>query len=159
MLREILYLIGLTLLPFLELRASIPYGILRTDMHWTAIFMICVLSNIVLALLVYVFVHYIMQIFLKVKFIDRIYSKIVQRSQKKVQPYVDRYGMIGLALFIGMPFPGSGVYSGCLGAYLLGFDFKDYIKASVMGVLIAGVAVTLISLFGDGAWRFFIKVV
>ena len=106
------------------------------------VFLICVVSNIVLSFFVWFFVHHVMFLFLKIGFINNIYSKIVERSQKKVKPYVDKYGKIGLALFIGIPLPGSGVYSGCLGAYLLGYDFKDYIKAAVVGVLIAGVAVT-----------------
>ncbi len=158
MLEEIVILILMTMVPFLELRASIPYGILFLGMHWFTVFFVCVISNLILAPLVYIFVNYIMQFFLKIKFIDNIYQKFVIRTQKKVNPYVDKYGKIGLALFIGIPFPGSGVYSGGLGAYLLGFDFKDYIKASIIGVLIAGILVTLICLSGNGAWNFFIKV-
>jgi len=156
---EIILLILLTLVPFLELRASIPYGIFKTDLHWGLVFLICVAANIVLAPLVWIFIHKFMQIFLKIKFVNKIYKKIVSRTQKRVKPYVEKYGKIGLALFIGVPLPGSGVYSGGLGAYLLGFDFKDYLKASVIGVLIAGVAVLLISMFGNGAWLFLIKVI
>ena len=62
----------------------------------------------------------------------------------------EKYGIIGLALFIGVPLPGSGVYSGALGAYLLGFNFKDYFKAAVLGVLIAATIVTIVSIFGNG---------
>ncbi|MBD3354534.1 hypothetical protein GF361_00955 [Candidatus Woesearchaeota archaeon] len=158
MLEEIIILIFMTMIPFLELRASIPYGILFLGMNWFLVFFVCVISNILLAPLVYIFVNYIMKFFLKIQLIDKIYKKLIIRTQKRVEPYVDKYGKIGLALFIGIPFPGSGVYSGGLGAYLLGFDFKDYIKASIIGVLIAGVLVTLICLFGNGAWNFFIKV-
>jgi len=158
MLEEIVILILMTLIPFLELRASIPYGILFLGLHWYIVFVVCVISNIILAPLVYIFVNYIMKFFLRIKTIDKVYQKVIIKTQKKVNPYVEKYGKIGLALFIGIPFPGSGVYSGGLGAYLLGFNFKDYIKASIIGVLIAGVAVTLISLFGNGIWLFFIKV-
>ncbi len=155
----ILKLIILTFMPFLELRASIPFGVFASNIHWFWIFVICSLTNIILAFFVYAFVNYIMKFFLKVKFINKIYEKIVERSQRKVKPYVDKYGTIGLAIFIGIPLPGSGVYTGGLGAYLLGFKFKDYIIASIIGVLIAGTIVTLISVSGSEALYFMLKVI
>ena len=79
---SVLILIGLTLLPFLELRASIPYGVFATDLPVAQVFLICVLANIALAPLLYLFVNYVMHLFLKIKFIDRIYQKIVTRTQK-----------------------------------------------------------------------------
>ena len=154
---SVLILIGLTMLPFLELRASIPYGVLATDIPVAQVFVICVLANIALAPLLWLFVNYVMHLFLKIKFIDRIYQRIVTRTQKRVQPYVEKYGLLGLSLFIGVPLPGSGVYSGALGAYLLGYDFKNYLRAAVVGVLIAGIVVTLISVSGNSAFDFMIK--
>ena len=53
MIQEILELIGVTLLPGLELRASIPYGILQTELHWFMVFVICVVANILLGIIVY----------------------------------------------------------------------------------------------------------
>jgi len=155
----ILALIAITFLPFLELRASIPTGILILGMDWWTVFVVSVVTNILLAPLLYIFVNYFMHLFLKMDFIDKIYQRIVERTQKKVRPYVEKYGTIGLALFIGIPLPGSGVYSGALGAYLLGFKFKDYLIASVIGVLIAGILVTLISIGGNGVFTFLIKTV
>ncbi len=147
---EINTLIVLTLLPFLELRASIPYGIFNTSLSRPSVFLICIVTNILLAPLLWIFVNYMMHLFLDFDFIRKPYDKIVLKTQKKVHPYVEKYGTIGLALFIGIPLPGSGVYSGALGAYLLGFKFKDYIIASVIGVLIAGTAVLFASIFGNG---------
>ena len=152
----ILQLILVTLLPFLELRASIPYGILVLNMDWIAVFVICVITNILLAFLVYFFVNYVMHLFLRIKFVHKLYHKVVERTQKKIHPYVEKYGVIGLALFIGIPLPGSGVYSGGLGAYLLGFELKDYIVASIIGVLIAAVIVTIVSVTGSN-FAIFIK--
>ncbi|MBD3310521.1 hypothetical protein GF351_04840 [Candidatus Woesearchaeota archaeon] len=151
-----------TFIPFIELRGSIPLGIFSTELHglhWSIVFLICITANILLAIMVYVFVNYIMHLFLRIRMIDRVYSRLVERTQKKVHPYVQKYGILGLALFIGIPLPGSGVYSGCLGAYLLGFDFKDYLAASVIGVMIAGAAILIISMSGNGALQIFIKTV
>ncbi|MBD3248585.1 hypothetical protein GF336_00890 [Candidatus Woesearchaeota archaeon] len=156
---DIILLILLTFMPFLELRASIPYGIFRTELSVLTVFLICIVANIVLVPFIWFFLNKLMYIFLKVEFIKKNYDKIIKSNQKKVEPYVEKYGKIGLALFIGIPLPGSGVYSGGLGAYLLGFDFKDYVRAAIIGVLISGIAVTLISVSGNGAWNLFIKVI
>jgi uncharacterized membrane protein len=154
---EILNLIWITLLPFLELRASIPYGVFQTEFSLLTIFLVCVITNIILAPIVYFFLDNVVHIFLKVKFINRIYQKLVTRTQRKVHKYVEKYGVLGLALFIGVPLPGSGVYSGALAAYLLGFRKRDFFMAAVIGVLIAGVIVLLISTAGNTAWSILIK--
>ncbi len=154
---EILELIVLTLLPFLELRASIPYGVFKTSISVLWVFVICVGVNILLAPIIYLFLDKVVHIFLRIKTIDKCYQKVVIRAQKKVHPYVEKYGILGLAIFIGIPLPGSGVYSGALGAYLLGFKFKDFFKAAILGVIIAGVIVTLISTAGNSVFHFLIK--
>tara|TARA_Y100000310_G_scaffold307825_1_gene350280 strand:- start:1467 stop:1943 length:477 start_codon:yes stop_codon:yes gene_type:complete len=155
--QEILTLIVLTLMPFLELRASIPYGVFQTSLSVLWVFLICTITNIILAPILFIFLHKFVHIFLKIKFINKYYQKMVLKTQKKVHKYVERWGVLGLSLFIGLPLPGSGVYSGALAAYLLGFRFRDFFKAAVIGVLIAGVIVTLVSTAGNGAWMFLIK--
>tara|TARA_Y100000310_G_scaffold335009_1_gene416043 strand:- start:215 stop:691 length:477 start_codon:yes stop_codon:yes gene_type:complete len=157
MLKEIITLIVLTLTPFFELRASIPYGIFTTDLSITLVFLICVVTNIVLAPIIYWLLNDVIHVFLKVKWIDKLYQRNVIRTQKKVHKYVEKYGVLGLAIFIGIPLPGSGVYSGALAAYILGFKFKEFFKAAVIGVLIAGVIVLLVSTLGDGTLNFFLK--
>lgn len=157
MLNEILILIGITLLPFLELRASIPYGILKTDLSWPIVFMICVAANAVLGPLVYFFIDKILHLFLRIKRIERIWTRTVEKSQKKIHKYVEKYGWIGVALFIGIPLPGSGVYSGAIGSYLLGLGYKRFTMASIIGVLIAGIAVTAIVLLGVNGFGLFVK--
>ncbi len=157
MLVEILILVGLTLIPFLELRASIPYGIFNTNLHWGAVFGICVITNIVLGAGLYAFFNQIIAVSTKIKPVYRIYSRYIEKNQKKIKRYIDRYGELGVALFIGVPLPGSGVYSGAIGAYMLGLDKKRFLKAAILGVLIAGTITTLISISGINAFNFLIK--
>lgn len=151
---EILVLIGLTLLPFLELRASIPYGILNTNLNWVTVFLICVIANIILAPIAYFFLDKIVHWFFFIKPFERFYKHKVEKTQKKIHKYVEKYGEIGLALFIAIPLPGSGVYTGAIAAYVLGMSYKDFIKAATIGVFIAGVIVTAITLTGNEAFKF-----
>lgn len=157
MINDILILIFLTLLPFLELRASIPYGILKTDLHWSVVFLVCVVFNILLAPVIYFLLDKLIHIFLKVEVINKCWRWWTERTEKKIKKYVDKYGEIGVAIFIGIPLPGSGVYSGALGSYLIGLSYKKFIKAAIIGVLIAGVIVLLVSLTGVGIFKIFVK--
>jgi len=153
---EILQLILMTMVPFLELRASIPFGILILSMDWIPVFIVCVISNIILGMILFPFIQYIVDIATRIRFIDNIYKRYVARTQQRIKKYVDKYGWLGVAIFIGVPLPGSGVYSGSLGAYLIGLQYKRFIIANIIGVIIAGVIVTIASLFG-GALAFIIK--
>ena len=161
MTKHLLWMVLLTFLPTLELRASIPYGILTLGqdgtLHWAVVALLCIAANIALAPLVWLFVHHAMEFFLRVPFIKKIYDWAVKRAQRKVEPYVRKYGTVGLALFIGVPLPGSGVYSGALGAYVLGFRFRQFLIASIGGVLIAGAAVTAVAATGATAFEVFLE--
>lgn len=159
MFKEILMLILFTFIPGLELRASIPYGILFLKMNWLAVFIICIIANVILGPIVYIFIDKLMHVFLRIKTIDRCYRFYVEKTQKRIHKYVDKYGILGVVLFIGVPLPGSGSYSGALGSYLLGIEFKKFIIANIIGVLIAGIIVTIVTLTGNGLFNIFIKVI
>lgn len=154
---NILELILITFIPALELRASIPYGILKLDMGWLLVFFVCVIANIIIGPAVYFFLDNVMHLFLRVKWIKRIYSYYVERTQKKIHSQVEKYGEWAVAVFIGIPLPGTGVYTGALAAYLLGLGYKKTLYASILGVLIAAVIVTIITLTGSEAFYFLIK--
>jgi uncharacterized membrane protein len=164
MLGKILILIGITFVPALELRASIPWGIFKYghSLHWTATVAICVGANIALAFVFY----WLLDTFIKWLrrrwgWFQRVYERLVARAQRKIHKSVERYGEWGVAVFIGIPLPGTGVITGAIASYALGLDRKKYYVASILGVLIAATAVTLVCLFGRhvAPWllRLFIK--
>ena len=162
---KILILILVTLLPALELRASIPLGVLSGEveifnfvlqglgLNWPLVFAVCVLTNMILGPLVYIFLDKFIHYFFIFKPFERYYHKKVEKTQNRIHPYVEKYGLFGIALFIGLPVPGSGSYTGALGAYILGLEYKKFVLANALGVLIAGVAVTIITLTSIGIFN------
>jgi len=156
---EILNMVWITFLPFLELRASIPYGILKANLNWALVFIVCVVTNIILGAVLYPLIDTITRMFTRIRFIDNLYGMYIKRTQRRIDRYVEKYGYLGVAIFIGIPLPGSGVYSGALAAYLIGLDYKKFIIADIIGVLIAGIIVTIVSLTGVGAFDSFIKLI
>ncbi len=154
MLKQIVLLTFITLIPALELRASIPYGILgneawgidRSLMSWPVVVLVCVLVNIVLGWAVFFLLTPVLRWLEGFQWFHRFCGPVLKRAQAKLKPYVDRYGEFGVAVFIGIPLPGSGVYTGAVGAFLLGLDKKKFIVADIIGVLIAAAAVTAVTL-------------
>jgi uncharacterized membrane protein len=167
MLLKILALIFITFIPFLELRASIPLGILTGKLkilgltlqgfglNWPLVFLICVISNMTLGILIYFFLDKFVKYLMRFELFAKYYNKKVEKTQRKIRPYVRRYGLFGVALFIGIPLPGSGSYTGALGAYLLGLGYKKFILANTLGVIIAGLTVTILTLTGMGIFSLF----
>ena len=154
---EIVKLIVITLLPFLELRASIPYGIIETDIAWPIVFAICVITNIILGAIIYFFVNYVIHIFLRFKLFKKLYDYYILRTQKKIKNTVEKYGDWAVAIFIGIPLPGSGVFSGAIASNIIGLNFKRFMIATIVGVLIAGTIVTIAILSGKEVYHMFIK--
>jgi len=137
----ILFLIFITLLPGIELRGSIVYGI-GIGLDPLLVFALAVIVNILLIFPIYFFLNFI---FPHIENIPLI-KPILESTRKKTSKFVEKYGFLGLALFVAIPLPGSGVYSGALGAHLFGFKKRKSIPALILGVLIAGILVTLISI-------------
>ncbi|MBP1913021.1 COG2426 family protein [Thermococcus stetteri] len=82
--------------------------------------------------------------------IARLYLYYVERARKKARPYVEKWGFIGLTLFVAVPLPGTGVWTGALAAYLFGIEKKQTIPALILGGLLSmGITVgPALGLFG-----------
>lgn len=150
MILSLFLMVLITFLPGLELRASIPYGFFgdggRPLAPLALVFLVCVAANVLLGLLVFALMGPVVALFRRWSWFDRRVWPLFARTQDRLKPYVDRYGELGVALFIGVPLPGSGVYTGAFGSYLLGLDRRRYAVANLLGVLIAGAAVMTLCL-------------
>ena len=150
----------LTFVPALELRASIPYGILKANEPWFLVVAVAVVANIVLGPIIFFLLDKFMHLLLRIPLVDRMWNRMIRKTQKKIHPLVEKYGILGLSVFIGIPLPGSGVYSGAVGGYLLGFTKKEFYLSTVIGVLIAATAVTAVTfalMGGIETFNLFIK--
>ena len=87
----------------------------------------------------------------KVGFLDRIMDWVFERTRRKGGA-VEKYGPWGLVLVVAIPLPGTGAWTGSILAYLMGMPFKRAFPPIALGVLIAGVIVTAMSVAGLEAW-------
>jgi uncharacterized membrane protein len=154
---DILQVILITLIPTLELRASLPYAILVLGIPWLTAFILVVVINIILGPIVYFALRAFLHLVIKIPFFNSLYEHSLYKVQTKVRPKVEKYGELGLALFIGIPLPGSGVYTGALAAFILDIRPKHFMIATVIGVFIAAVVVLLVVLTGSEVFQWIIK--
>jgi len=134
-------------------------------MSWPIVTLVCIIVNIILGWAVFWLLGPAFNIIRKWGWFERHIWPLLERTRYRIKPYVEKYGELGVAVFIGIPLPGSGVYTGAFGAYLLGLDRKKFAVANVIGVLIAATAVTMLSLMilhgfvaEDSLWtRLFLK--
>ncbi len=143
--------IVVSFMPLLELRAGIPYGLLATSLPAWAVIVLAVLSNWLVGPAVYYLLPAVVRVMLRFRWFARFWDRLTTRVQARIHHAIETRGVWGVALFIGLPLPGTGVYTGALGAYLLGMSFPRFIMAATAGILLAALLVSAAVLSGSGA--------
>ena len=145
---ESLIVLAISMAPILELRGSIPFGILAFNMNWCYVFVLSVLGNFFICIPLLYFLKSIEQLMRKNKYSDKIINFILNRSRSK-SSLVKSYKYYGLMLFVAIPFPLTGAWTGSLISYLLNLDKKKSLLYIMIGLLISASITTLITLFFD----------
>lgn len=146
----------LSLLPISELRGGIPLAY-ANDIPIGIAYVLCVFSNMLVIPLLYIFLNTLHKLFYKVKPYRLLFDKYVQRTRARAERQVGKYGYWGVMLFVAIPLPITGAYTGTLAAWLLKLKFKKAFWYLALGVVIAGIVVTIATLTGAGILRIFIK--
>ncbi|TFG62139.1 MAG: ligand-binding protein SH3 [Spirochaetales bacterium] len=146
----------LSLLPISELRGAIPYALAK-GVPWYAAYLFCVALNALIAPLLFLFLSTLHRLLLKIRVYEKLIGRLIERARTKIKAKVERFGYWGIMIFVAIPLPVTGAYTGTLGAWILGLNMKKTILAVAAGVVIAGVIVTVISVFGIQAVSFFTK--
>jgi len=132
-----------TVLPISELRGGMWLGIVTFGLDPLLTFSIAVITNI----LIFFPIFFALRLFYdKVLYRIPLFDKYLDNLRKRGKPKVDKYGFWGLFLFVAIPLPLTGVYTGTILAWLLGMDWRKAFPAVAFGVLIAGGVVLLITL-------------
>lgn len=140
--KEILIFL-ISMFPILELRGGILAAALL-NMNPQNSFIICLLGNIIVIPIALYFLELIFKILRKINFFDKIINKIEKKCLSK-REQLDKYGYLGLLIFVGIPLPGTGAWTGCFLASLLGMNKKKSAIAAMLGVLMAGIIMMILS--------------
>lgn len=134
----------IAMIPIFELRGAIPIGILSYELPVWKVFPIAIAGNMVPIFFILLFFDLITKLFFKVPILKKILEAIFRRTRKRGE-IIEKYEEIGLMLFVAIPLPVTGAWTGSLAAYLFGLKFWKSILFIFLGVLIAGIVVTFLT--------------
>ena len=140
--RELIVFI-ISLMPILELRGGLIAAALL-GLGGIKSFIICFIGNIIPIPLILWFITPLFDYLKKTKLFSGIVEKLENKAMSKKEK-IERLEYIGLMLFVGIPLPGTGAWTGCLIAALLNMNKKKAMLYAVLGVIMAGIIMMILS--------------
>ena len=136
-----------SLMPILELRGGLlAASPALLNLEPIKAYIISIIGNIIPVPFILLFINKILNWMSnsKVKFFNKV-AKWLDKKARKNKTKIEKYGYFGLVLFVGIPLPGTGAWTGCLAASVLEMDRKKSFFAVMLGILMASVIMMLIS--------------
>jgi uncharacterized membrane protein len=144
---DALKVIGIGILPVAELRGAIPVAISVYHFPWYTAYLLGVIGNLIPIPFILLFLNSIIPVMRRIPFMDRMINWFFARTRRKGK-MVERYEWLGLMLFVAIPLPFTGAWTGAILAVLMGLRFRYAFSSVAVGVLVAGVLVTCATVLG-----------
>lgn len=154
MLTSYIIIFFISMVPLIELRGAIPYAVIF-GLPMLPSYLICILGNMIPVPIIFLFARRVLEWGADKPVIGKFFSFCLEKGHKggvKLQQKAGRGLFLGLLLFVGIPVPGTGAWTGTLAASLLDMDFKSSVLAVLLGVILAGVIMGLVSTGALGAF-------
>jgi len=154
MLKKYLIVFLVSMVPLIELRGAIPYGVMFGLPLWQT-FLIAAVGNMLPVPFIYLFARKVLEWGRDKPVIGRFFTFCLERGQRageKLQAKAGRGLFWALLLFVGIPLPGTGAWTGTLAASILNMGLKKSALACMGGVLLAGCIMGLLSVLGVTAF-------
>jgi len=146
-----LEVLALAASPISELRGAIPWAIIKHHFPWYYAFLLAVIGNLLPVPFILLFLNTTSRLLSKIGIFEKMLHWLFERTRRRGK-IITRYERIGLALFVAIPLPVTGAWTGSLAAVLFGLKFRHAFLSIFVGILIAGVIVTCATLLG---WTIF----
>ncbi|EKD67401.1 MAG: hypothetical protein ACD_48C00432G0004 [uncultured bacterium] len=143
----------LAMLPITELRAAIPIGLSVYHLSLPVTWIMAVLGNLVPSFFLLLLLPRLHDWIIRQKYIGAIFKKKLADAERFFSGNHAKYGAIALVVFVGIPLPMTGAWTGSLASFIFKIPFKKSFPLIALGVSLAATIVTLITLFAGGAWR------
>ena len=139
----------IAMVPVAELRGAIPWALAAPPvgggLSWQAAYVWAVIGNFIPVVPILLLLEPVSQWLRRFKTFDRFFTWLFERTRKR-GGMIEKYEALGLILFVGIPLPVTGAWTGAVAAFLFGVRFKYAVPCILAGILLAGVVVTLASL-------------
>ncbi len=137
----------ISMVPIVECRGSIPVGIVDNGLPWSTVLAVAIVGNILPVPFLLLGLERTVKILSHIKVFAWFFDWLFERTRRR-GIVVDKYKRVGLMLFVSIPFPGTGAWTGTAAACVFGIPFRHALLSIVAGVIIAGTIVTALSLLG-----------
>lgn len=141
----------LAMAPVSELRGAIPYAIAVADMPWQQAYVISVIANFVPVIFILWWIGPVADYLRRFRVFDRFFGWLFARTRRRGK-MIERFEIVGLILFVAIPLPVTGAWTGSVAAFLFDVKKRVALPAIFAGILIAGVIVTLAALGVITVW-------
>ena len=142
MLKKYLLVFFVSMVPLIELRGAIPMAVTMDLNYWQSM-VVCVIGNMLPVPIIYMFARKVLIWGADKKFIGKFFTYCLTKGEKGGQKLVAKTGrgglFLALLLFVGIPLPGTGAWTGTLAASFLNMGFKSTSLAVSLGVILAGI--------------------
>lgn len=144
LLKQLLTVFGFAMVPVFELRGAIPIGVASGLPFWSA-FLTAFLGNLLPVPFLILFTRRIFEwLRRKSSFLERLVSRMEKKAASK-EELLKKYELLGLCILVAIPLPGTGAWTGSLVAAVFDIRLKHAFPAIALGVLIAGVIVSIVT--------------
>ncbi len=153
MLKKYLIIFFISMVPLIELRGAIPFAV-GFNLPAIPSFIVCVIGNMLPVPVIFWFARKVLLWGKDKKYIGRFFTFCLEKGEKGGQKMKEKAGVgiyLALLLFVGIPLPGTGAWTGTLAASFLDLDWKKSAVSVMLGVMLAGVIMYLASLGLFGA--------
>ena len=142
-----LVVIIISALPVVELRGALPVAINLFHLPWYYAFLLACIGNLLPVPFLLLFFDALSKVLSRVKLFEKLFNKLFKYAGQRGK-VIERYERIGLALFVAIPLPITGAWTGSIAAVLFQLKFKYAFLSILLGVLISGAIVTTLCLLG-----------
>jgi uncharacterized membrane protein len=145
-------------LPISELRGSIPLGLVVYGFSVTKTYIISVLGNIFPIIFLIYFLESMVKLSRqKIEFVDLFFDQLFTRTQKKYTYRFQLFGALALITLVAIPLPFTGAWTGAIAAFVFAVPKYKALLYIFLGILIAGIIVSILTLGIFDVYKFFIK--
>jgi len=148
---NVLTVLGIAASPISELRGAIPVAIIGFHFPWYYAFLLAIIGNLLPVPFILLFLDTLSRLLSKIGIFKRMLQWLFEHTRRRGK-IIERYERIGLILFVAIPLPVTGAWTGSLAAVLFGLKFKHAFLSIFAGIVIAGIIVTCATLLG---WTIF----
>ena len=143
----------ISMIPIAELRVSLPLALTAYSLSWPKAFVIAVLGNLLPVIFIVEFIGPVSDwLRRKSKLAEKFFVWLFARTRNKTVKHYEKYGLWALMVFVAIPLPMTGAWTGALAAWLFGVKTRDALIYIGLGVLIAGLIVSAVTLGAKGLW-------